>query len=666
MKLTLNRENISRDFVIFEAKKDEGNYWRSLIPDAAVQECKALSVLYRTGSTCYILYRREEADQACLKRKLEDYEDSIKIREIDLSERPLGETVLVQLLFNAIPNLVSDGDMYHNLTGALYYMEPAWMKTKGFHVLEFSMDWDYCIKMSVRSFCKVKDKKNPSTEPRYLVDSESNMLRRVLRNDPDKKKTQYEKRSSEPDKRNNVTFLDFRSLKEFDQCRVGILRKFLKDVEDYLSEYLTMEREQIQEYAEQGGHKSPECMNRLRVLLKDKAVFLENTTEDKGLGDTLVDAIKRHYQIEVQHGTPKAGDILLRIVHEKSCYEDHPEQDPYGKAPANCVVQHLTAENFSAEDRKNKEESPCLRKVIQELGIKLDLLEGRLQFYDWGAVGYDKPMSFVTKYKPGKGPFPLFFDRLTISPDGSLHFDSWEDNIAEGQAEDHRKIRAAFERRTEKKSWIDPDIEGLVYEDPDHIQIIRDTNMVTLPDFDEVYSRLRATMDGEKLDLDPLRQIVQEVLSAHDPKDTRKQQELWVWLKGQGAKATRKEIKGRLGLRSNLDKQIVQSYYDKTGKWINLPMKDKDGKEKMFRGILNIHSFQLDGRSYYCSGYFQDGIQSKMERACLIREVAAVNGLPQTERYLPLMSVDFVRASAWTVVPFPFKYLREWREQRNK
>lgn len=665
-KLTLNLENISRDFVVFEAKKGEGNYRKSLIPDVAVQECRALSVLYRGGSICYMLYRRSDADRNDLTGKLEDYEDTLRIREIDVQEKGIGETVLAQLLFNAIPSLGSDGSMYHNLTGVLYYMDSAWMKEDGFYALEVSMTWEYCIKMMVKSFRRVKDKKIPTTEPRYLMDAESGMLRRVLKNDSDRKAVQYERRSSYTNHKNNVTFLNFDTLDKFHQCKSGILYRFLHDVEELLAEYLTVELTTIQEYTEQGRHRSPECMDQMKELLKERTVFLENTTEDKILAEVLVDALKRHYQIEVQYGTPGAGDVLLRIVHEKEYYENDPKQDPYGKTPKNCVVQHLTVENFSADDRKGERENLCLRKVIQELGVKLDLLEERLQFYNWVALGYEKPTAFVVKYQQGKSNSPIFFDRLTIDTDGTLTFDSWENGQASETRSDERlKIRKAFEKTDGAKTSIDTQIEGLIYEDIDHIQIIRNTDMIPLPDMEEVYRRLRATVDKERLPLAPLCDIVRDVLRNTTVKNTTKQQELLVWLGTQGKTAHRWEIKERIGLKSKLDKQIIQAYHDQTKHWIRCPMRDKDSKERMFRGILDIHSFKHDGREYYCSGYFQDGIQVKMERACQIREVSAVNGVPQIERYLPLMAVDFVRASAWTVVPFPFKYLREWRAQQN-
>ena len=50
-----------------------------------------------------------------------------------------------------------------------------------------------------------------------------------------------------------------------------------------------------------------------------------------------------------------------------------------------------------------------------------------------------------------------------------------------------------------------------------------------------------------------------------------------------------------------------------------------------------------------------------MERASVIREVQAVENSPLIFKdLLPLMGVEFVRYGMLTVMPFPFKYLREY------
>ena len=46
MEIAFDFEAIARDFTIFEAKRDQGNYWKSGVPDIALQECRARGAAY--------------------------------------------------------------------------------------------------------------------------------------------------------------------------------------------------------------------------------------------------------------------------------------------------------------------------------------------------------------------------------------------------------------------------------------------------------------------------------------------------------------------------------------------------------------------------------------------------------------------------------------------
>ena len=62
LQITFDRAAIEKKFVILEAKRDNGNYQHSLIPDLALQAAHALAVVYESGTCCYILYARENLD----------------------------------------------------------------------------------------------------------------------------------------------------------------------------------------------------------------------------------------------------------------------------------------------------------------------------------------------------------------------------------------------------------------------------------------------------------------------------------------------------------------------------------------------------------------------------------------------------------------------------
>lgn len=80
-------------------------------------------------------------------------------------------------------------------------------------------------------------------------------------------------------------------------------------------------------------------------------------------------------------------------------------------------------------------------------------------------------------------------------------------------------------------------------------------------------------------------------------------------------------------------------------------------------GALGIRQFTQGNAQYYYGGRLPKSLQHSLPHACRIRKVTSTGEVPHFERYLPLLEVEFVRTGAWTVLPFPFKYLREWKPE---
>ena len=84
-------------------------------------------------------------------------------------------------------------------------------------------------------------------------------------------------------------------------------------------------------------------------------------------------------------------------------------------------------------------------------------------------------------------------------------------------------------------------------------------------------------------------------------------------------------------------------------------------KEQLLGSCLDIKCFQKDGFQYYYSGVSGYGLNSKIQCATNIRRIIPYkNSELFFDQLLPLMGVTFVRNGQLTVVPFPFKYLREY------
>ena len=93
----------------------------------------------------------------------------------------------------------------------------------------------------------------------------------------------------------------------------------------------------------------------------------------------------------------------------------------------------------------------------------------------------------------------------------------------------------------------------------------------------------------------------------------------------------------------------------------NTALRNKESRDEYLTSVTEIRSFHRDGRDFYFVGVCGSGIQSALRNAALIRcveQYGTVSG--DFRRMLPLMNVAFVRNGRLTVVPFPFKYLREY------
>lgn len=676
MEFAFDFEAITRDFSIFEAKRDQGNYWKSKIPDVALQECRALAVVYEWGPSCYILYHRASVEQYSLKQALECCEDDVRVQEISAQE--LAKTkkhLLAQLLCNALPSIQASGELYHNVTGKLYYMQPSWTYYRkevlaSFWTLQISFTKDCCVKLDVKTFSNARIKQDSKTKPQYLFDPECYILRRALRDDPGKSTDHFVIGALNPKRKNTIPFLEFGSLTDYQNCKVGILHQFLRDVQTSLSPYLSLTMVSLDESTHLGVCGSVDSMVGIRDRLRETPLYLEDTVQNEQ-SRTLISMLRcelaQYSGVTFMEGTPQKGDALLRIIHYPLFYEEHPEDDEYLKAPKHCIVQHITVEDFQLTGMnrfgtKEKEDHKLL-KVIQELAIKIDIGRRQMSCYDWVKLGYNAPVTFViasADYKDQNKP--ICYDMLRIQPGGELYFESWQQSFCDDNSE-REKISAAFETPYGK---FNATIKGLVYEDEDNIHIIYDTDRYTLPNMQDLEQVLGATRDDEQLPVKLLAETIQKYAYSLSGNEKTRCQMILDEINQHGMQVSRKGLRHILNLRSNQGKQINQLIFEETGILIGNSLKNAQNKEILFGGVLGIRHFCKDDAQYYYSGYLGSSLNRSLPHACRIRKVCSTGQTLQFQRYLPLLEVDFVRANGWTVIPFPFKYLREWKAQQER
>ena len=112
----------------------------------------------------------------------------------------------------------------------------------------------------------------------------------------------------------------------------------------------------------------------------------------------------------------------------------------------------------------------------------------------------------------------------------------------------------------------------------------------------------------------------------------------------------------------NTKKAVVKSVYENTGVMLYAYLRGEEARNEYLSGALDINYIKMsDDTARFCVGEIGSGMKYSIERASIIREVQAVeNSSLVFDAVLPLMGVEFVRYGMLTVMPFPFKYLREY------
>lgn len=93
----------------------------------------------------------------------------------------------------------------------------------------------------------------------------------------------------------------------------------------------------------------------------------------------------------------------------------------------------------------------------------------------------------------------------------------------------------------------------------------------------------------------------------------------------------------------------------------NTKIRGKEKRTELLSSCLDIKMFKEDKNAYYFVGTIGNGMRTSINCAANIRKIEPFeNSKLMFERLLPLMNVSFVHNGQLTVVPFPFKYLREY------
>lgn len=639
------------------------------ILDIPSSEFNAKAVQYLWGNSAFVLFDKDCIKESKFRNTLQELYQDVKVKRInvlDENERSVfyGDNYLLSnLLINTIKSPQFGKFRYNNLTGALLYHDTSWTN-KNHHIwfLKIYFERGMYLNLSVKTFKKAD---NLHGEKGYIFDSQTGVFRKRLKSDDYSGNVYIE--GGYKKTHNTVEYLKFKNIKQFNSSKMGIMEQFLRDANESLKDYVVFNPVSIDDFNE---YKELKLKNntaenteikKLLCLSGVNIVDCCDTEESRYIISQLVKEIKNRYDLDTHLGRLDDKKYNIRIIHNKEYYENNKNiSDPHQDDLCGYVVQHITLEDFLDEGEMSQH---GFDKVIQELIIKGDIHNKKMTIYNWSKLGFSEVWNFVIRekfYLDDKNNYFVYLV-MNVNPDGSIDFDCFNDRDYE-MTEERELIMSSFDTFQSIAKRIGNDVEGLLYIDINNINAIIRTPEFTRPDTNFLYKALYETEPSTILQKSELIELIREFSVEYEEYKPYSFQ-LIEKLESKNSIVTKGEFKTLMNVRLKPAKALNRWLYDKHNLWIYSEVKSLKN-ELYMTNIVNIKYFEKENEFEKSLNYFV-GLKSllnyKVDKSCIIRKIVAENEIINSAELFSLMAVEFVRNGQYTVLPFPFKYLREYK-----
>lgn len=629
--------------------------YEALVLDEVCIELKAKSIIFDHGKSFLALFDKNIVNQLDISFELQKLQDAsaLQFRRLncaDIEKLPLHK--LAQLLINSVATPSHPRLSFNNLTGKLYLFESAhFQKIKEpdneqlFKIvaLEMKILEDLSLQLNVVTFSHVKlrnqmdftqSKRKFHQLPQYTFIPATKTLRRVFKADTfgkDSKADLFVIRQTKNNgkaKKNTIQFLNFNSLEDFNQSKVGILNQALKSIKQQLSECLQLSFEEVS-IKNTIRFSRPFSFDNFQhqISIIDHLDKEEDTEIIDNLRQSLQKVVPNASIKQLKKDSKKGFNIHL--IHNKSFYEKYNIPDPYKPKTSR---QYLTFEDF------NINSTLLLKAIVKELAIKDDVNRLQINILDWSEYGYKYEWLFALKEQER-----YFF--MSIAPNGTIAFEEFIPSLF-NQGE-FRDLCEIFDQNQQ--------VECLIKDDKGNINYIEKTNSFTLPKYNEIYNILYKESQKIALSKTQAKQIIDNVFN-----DESKLSEILHRFEELNDTTWSKATLLNCFHNRNDKKLFVEKVEAETDEILKSYLRGNK-KFELMDSQLDIHAYQCGEQLHYFVGTKNKGIRQYFTRASVIRKIIPFQDSQLIfDDLLPLMDVDFVKNGDLTVVPFPFKYLREW------
>ena len=653
LEVTFDYEAIRKNYRFYQLETSEkfiksGAAFLDLAEDSFVR-----SIVFASGKKFYLMTNAKDVEKRMVFQAVQKYEGSENLSIKELNAENVDKHILLQLFFNSLSNPEHDAYSYNNLTGKLLCYNSAWQKKDSdgnmiqLDCIEVKVTKEMCLQLSAHRMTALSQKNRMKfgkrkihDYPQYEIAYHHHTLKRVSKEKLNDSTNLIQKPIG--NEKSRITFFDFRDYKAFACSKNGVLYNFMNLVEKQFSEYFSMafithENAKVLSVKKKELKLSKEMVQ--QQLLKTGINVIDevqSSTSNSFLQDLCQELQNRIPGLDCSIGKRLSKrKVNIRYIHDKDYYG---EDDPYKASTEEVVVQHITEENFQHDVNTSVE------TILKELVIKNDLKQGKISLVDWRKYEFDSDWIFGIEIDE-----EYYF--MKIHPDGTFDVEKMEYDLF--NASEYNRYMDYFS--------ADGSVEGLVKDAVGNINLIKKTNMHTLPELKEIEDALKKASETAKFRGEEWTRLLRiAVLKTDNQKVIDKLEEIISTLQAK-KQYDHKDIFKLLN-GNTIKKFVVDSIFEDEGILLSAFLRNKEKREKYFSGVIDINYFQKnDTTAHFCVGKIGEGMKEKLERASVIREVQAEDDSKLIfEELLPLMGVDFVKLCMLTVIPFPFKYLREY------
>ncbi|MDJ0733805.1 MAG: hypothetical protein QNJ47_06905 [Nostocaceae cyanobacterium] len=693
LEINFNIDAIKEDFAFIRLTRDSNKNWYGAAElDYLIgQDFNAAAVMSQDEKYAYAMFNKPIDVYQLLHniRNNKEFDDNAVIEVVpkaicDKSEECICEAWLGQILLNSLSSSKSRFAKfnYSNLTGSLLLVPDFEGKNKAYlDIAKITLTSEYFLKVetvryrteiSIRSeLKKTSDSKrkqqlqNALEKPKYIFEASTGSLRRYfLQRDGEVELNSRYIKCGLKGKKASKQFLDFSSTDNFEKSRAGILHKLISTIQADLSKYMDVKLStlEIEDTIELNNTllQKPE---KLRSLLDGELINIVDTVNNEESRD-LVTQIKTflhpQYVTEKKNITcrkrDKDGALNLRIIHDADYYERMKLDDEYRPSTKKTYRQHITIESIETTS------DAVLKTILKELLIKRDISHGKFNLFDWNNLQLKGMWTFAAWDEDAE--HVVFME---IQPDGSFECHQIHEQNLFNYQEFQKYIDLMIDDKSGKKL---KNLEGLVESNTGDINRIFRTDEVTIPNLDkieDIIKEVKMDLPQNKQTGSDLANLIKEFMTDYFQEDSDKLVALFDELQRLGNSELDKErfrilLNNKLGKTTKVAREFREYLVNQHQIRLSFP-KQKETLEDLFDASLNIKYFsETEEEAYYFVGGRRENVQFSFKDACHVRRIAAVKGSKLIFRQLlPTMDVDFVRTGQSTVIPFPFKYIREYK-----